>query len=292
MHALLQKLLPGPVVTDGAWGTQLQARGLAIGECPDAWNLTRPEQVAAVARDYVEAGSRVILTNTFGASRVRLAAHGLADRAAAINRAGVRLSREAAAGRALVFASVGPSGTMLAMGETGEDELRAAFAEQVEALAAAGADALLLETFADLDEVRAALAPAKATGLPVVVSLVFDSGAERDRTMMGTTPEEAAVALREAGADAIGANCGRGIEGYVPVCRRLRAATDLPLWIKPNAGLPEMVGGKAVYRTAAEQFAARVPDLVAAGATFVGGCCGTAPAFIAATAKVLSGGKP
>jgi methionine synthase I (cobalamin-dependent) len=177
---------------------------------------------------------------------------------------------------------------MLALGETNEAELREVFAEQANALAAEGADALVLETFSDLDEIRPALAAAKATGLPVVVSLVFDSGPVRDRTMMGTTPEQAVAALVEAGADALGANCGRGIEGYIPICRRLRAATDRPLWIKPNAGLPEVVDGRAVYRTSPEQFAARVPDLIAAGATFVGGCCGSTPAFIAAVVRRLA----
>ena len=290
MHALLRDLLPGPVITDGAWGTQLQAQGLAAGECPDGWNLTQPARVETVARAYVEAGSQVILTNTFGANRLRLAAHGLGNQAAGINRAGAQISRRAAGSRTRVFASIGPTGKMLALGETDEAELREVFAEQANALAAEGVDALLLETFSDLGEIRPALAAAKATGLPVVVSLVFDSGPARDRTMMGTTPEQAVAALVEAGADALGANCGRGIEGYIPICRRLRAATDRPLWIKPNAGLPEVVDGRAVYRTSPEQFAARVPDLIAAGATFVGGCCGSSPAFIAAMIRRLASG--
>jgi methionine synthase I (cobalamin-dependent) len=285
---LLQDLAPGPVITDGAWGTQLQTLGLGAGECPDAWNLTRPDRVEAVARAYVEAGSQVILTNTFGASRLRLAAHGLGDQAVEINRAGARLSRRAAGSRARVFASMGPSGRMLAMGEITEAELYASFAEQAQALAEEGVDALLLETFADLDEIRPAIAAAKATGLPVVASLVFDSGPARDRTMMGTTPEQAAAAVIAAGADAVGANCGNGIDGYIPICRRLHAATDRPLWLKANAGLPEMVEGRPVYRTTPEYFAARTLELIKAGATFVGGCCGTSPAFVAAIRKALT----
>lgn len=284
---LLKRFPAPPVLTDGAWGTQLQALGLDPGACPDGWNLTHPEQVEAVAYSYIEAGSDVILTNTFGANRVRLAAHGLADRTVAINRAGARLSRCAAGKGGCVFAAIGPSGALLAAGEVTVAELAAAFAEQARALADEGVDALVLETFADLDEARVALAAAKATGLPVVASLVFDSGADRARTMMGTTPEEAAVALAAAGADGIGANCGRGIEGYIPICRRLRAATRLPVWIKANAGLPELTGGRVVYRTTPEEFAARVPELIAAGATFVGGCCGTSPTFIAATRRVV-----
>ncbi len=284
----LQDMLPGPVITDGAWGTQLQAGGMGAGECPDFWNLTHSDHVEGVARAYVGAGSEVILTNTFGGSSLRLAAHGLGERAVEINRVGARLSRRAAGSHVRVFASMGPSGRMLAMGETTVEELRASFAEQARALADEGVDALLLETFADLDELRAAIAAAKATGLPVVASLVFDSGPARDRTMMGVTPEKAAAAVIEAGADAVGANCGNGIDRYIPICRRLRAATDRPIWIKPNAGLPELVGGRPVYRTAPEDFAARTLDLVAAGATFVGGCCGTTPAFIAAIREALA----
>jgi methionine synthase I (cobalamin-dependent) len=292
MPTLSLSLPPGPVITDGAWGTQLQAQGLGAGECPDAWNLTHSSRVETVARAYVEAGSQVILTNTFGANRLRLAAHGLGDQTLEINRAGARISRQAAGNRARVFASIGPTGRLLAMGETNEAELRAVFEEQAGALAAEGVDALLLETFADLDEIRAAIAAAKATGLPVVASLVFGSGPARDRTMMGTTPEQAAAAVIAAGADAVGANCGNGIDGFIPICRRLRAATDRPLWLKANAGLPEIVEGRTVYRTSPEYFAARTLDLVKAGATFVGGCCGTSPAFITAIRQVLQTAKP
>jgi methionine synthase I (cobalamin-dependent) len=271
-------LAAAPVLTDGAWGTELQARGLGIGECPDTWNLLHPERVEAVARAYVEAGSQVILTNTFRANRIALSAGDLA----AINRAGVEISKRAAAGRAAVFASIGPSGKLVASGEITVDELRAAFAEQARALADAGADALLVETMAEVDEAVAAIAAAKATGLPVVASMVFDSGKNKDRTMMGTTPEQAARALADAGADAVGANCGRGIAGYIEICRRMKGATTLPIWIKANAGMPELVDSKPVYRDTPEEFAAHVPALVASGASFIGGCCGTRPDFIRA----------
>jgi len=287
----LQELLPGPVITDGAWGTLLQAGGLGAGDCPDAWNLSHPSFVEGVARAYVGAGSEVILTNTFGGSGLRLAAHGLDHQAIEINEAGARLSRRAAGSQVRVFASMGPSGRMLAMGETTVEELQASFSEQAKALAGEGVDALLLETFADLDELRAAIAAAKETGLPVVASLVFDSGPARDRTMMGVTPEQAAAAVVAAGADVVGANCGNGIDRYIAICRRLRAATDRPIWIKPNAGLPELVGGRPVYRTTPAEFAARAVEVFAAGATFVGGCCGTTPAFIAAIRKALAPGR-
>jgi 5-methyltetrahydrofolate--homocysteine methyltransferase len=284
---IAQLLVGGPVLTDGAWGTQLQDRGLQAGECPDAWNLLYPERVEEVARAYVEAGSQVILTNTFRANRLALERYGLAERTADINRAGVEISRRAAAGKALVFASIGPSGRMLVAGEITEDELVATFREQARALAEAGADAIVVETMADLTEARLAVTAALETGLPVVASMVFDSGRNKDRTMMGVTPEQAARDLSAVGAHVIGANCGQGIAGYVEICRRLHAATDRPIWIKPNAGLPEMVEGKAIYRVTPAEFASYVPALLEAGASFVGGCCGTTPDFIRAIASAL-----
>jgi methionine synthase I (cobalamin-dependent) len=283
MHPLLAELLAhGPVITDGAWGTQLQARGLPIGECPDLWNLSHPERVAEIARGYVTAGSRVILTNTFGANRIRLGDldPALGDRVTEINRRGVEISRRAANGHVRVFASIGPTGRLLLNGDVTMAEVTAAFADQAEALAAAGADALVVESMTDTKEAKLAVSAAKATGLPVVACMVYDSGQAHDRTMMGTTPEQDAVALAAAGADALGANCGEGIASFVPVCQRLHAVTRLPLWIKPNAGLPDLVDDRAVYRTTPEDFARYVPDLIAAGASFIGGCCGTSPEFI------------
>jgi methionine synthase I (cobalamin-dependent) len=288
MNALIQELLArGPVVTDGAWGTELQARGLESGDFPDAWNLTHPDRVAEVARAYVEAGSQVILTNTFGANRLRLGESAWASRLVEINRAGVRVSRQAAAGNAKVFASIGPTGKMLMTGEASEDALRTAYEEQAAALAQAGADALVVETMADLAEATIAVRAARKTGLPVVACMVFDSGKDKDRTMMGTTPEQAAAALAEAGADVIGANCGQGIAGFHAICQHLKAATDRPIWIKANAGLPEMADGKPHYTTTAEEFAAHVPELVQQGASFIGGCCGTNPSFIRAVCTVV-----
>lgn len=283
MRGLIQELKrSGPVVTDGAWGTELQARGLGLGEFPDLWNLDCRDKVLEVAAAYVQAGSRVVLTNTFGANRLRLAETGRAGDVRAINRAGVEISKEAANGRAAVFASIGPSGKMLLSGEVRPEELLGAFTEQAEALAEGGADAMVVETMSDLDEARLAIRAARETGLPVVACMVFDSGKDKDRTMMGSTPEQVAQALSEAGADAIGANCGQGIATSIEVCRRLKAASTLPIWMKPNAGLPQMVGGKVRYATGAEDFASYIPRLLEAGASFVGGCCGTSPEFIRA----------
>ena len=270
----------GVRISDGAWGTQLQARGLALGDSPDTWNLTFPERVEAVAHAYVEAGSEVILTNTFRANAIAM--EGDLD---AINRAGVELSLRAAKGRALVFASIGPSGKMMMSGEVSAEAVSGAFAAQAASLAAAGADALLIETMSDIEEARLAVAAAKATGLPAIVSFAFDSGRNKDRTMMGATPEAVAAAMVEAGADAVGANCGVGVEHAAALCARLRAACDLPLWIKPNAGLPKMEGTEVRYDVSAEWFASHYAALREAGANFVGGCCGSTPDFIRALVK-------
>jgi 5-methyltetrahydrofolate--homocysteine methyltransferase len=276
-----------PLLLDGAWGTELQAVGLTPGACPDVWNLDRPNQVQSVARRYLDAGSQIILTNTFGANRIALSRYGLTAQAAEINRAGVRLSRSAAAGQARVYASMGPCGKRLAMGDVSEAELMEAFTGQAHALADGGADGLVLETFTDLDELLIALQAARTTGLPVVACMVFDSGASKGLATPGTTPEKAAKALSDAGADVIGANCGHGVAGHVPICHRLRAATDRPIWIKPNAGLPTLVDGQMTYDMTPAQFAKGIMDLIGAGASMVGGCCGTNADFVKAMATTI-----
>lgn len=287
MNRLLEWLHLGPLITDGAWGTELQRLGLAPGENPDPWNIERPGLVEQVARAYVEAGSQIILTNTFRANAISLAGRSAAD-VAAINRAGVAISRRAAEGTsAKVVASMGPSGKMLFAGEVTPAQISEAFAAQAAACAEAGAGALLLETFSDPDEASLALAAARATGLPVIVSFVFDSGKNKDRTMMGATPEQVAHRMADEGASAVGANCGLGPEGFPPLSVRLRDACDLPIWIKPNAGLPEVSGGEARYTLAPGAFAAGLPALLDAGACFIGGCCGTSPAFISALAAEM-----
>jgi 5-methyltetrahydrofolate--homocysteine methyltransferase len=282
---LREWLAGGVLIADGAWGTELQARGLAPGEAPDTWNLEHPERVEEVARAYVEAGSQVILTNTFRANAIAMEGD-----LEAINRAGAGISRRAAAGKALVFASIGPTGKMLMAGEIGAEQVSAAFRAQAAALAAAGADALLVETMSDIEEARLAVAAAKATGLPAIVSFAFASGRNKDRTMTGATPEAVAQAMVEAGADAVGANCGVGVEYAAAICRRLRAACDLPIWIKPNAGLPSMEGAVIRYGTSAEFFASHYAALREAGVSFLGGCCGSTPDFIRAlvTARCAS----
>ena len=289
MHdTILQLLNERLVILDGAWGTELQKQGLKPGESPEALNLQRPELVEAVAASYVAAGSRVIITNTFGANRFTLERHGLADKVEEINRTGAEISKRAAGDKALVFASVGPTGKMLLMEEVTEEELFDAFSEQAQALAAGRADGLVIETMSDLEEAKIALQACKATGLPVVASMVYDAGTDLDRTMMGTTVEQATTELTEAGADVIGSNCGQGIAGFVKLCAKMKANTNLPIWIKGNAGLPEMIDGKAIYKTTPEEFASFAHPLIDAGADFIGGCCGTSPDFIRAMKSALA----
>lgn len=282
-------------VTDGAWGTELQKAGLMPGSAPELWNWKEPQTVEAVARSYVQAGSDVILTNTFGANRFILATHGLTQRTAELAEQGVLISRRAAdaAGRDVkVFASMGPSGKIVMTGDVAAEELAAGFAEAAEALAWGGADALLLESFAELDEVRIALkAVRQACALPVVVSMTFASGPDGTATMMGDKPGDLAKVATALGAAAVGANCGVGPDNYVKVAQLLREATPLPLWIKANAGLPVIEKGKTVFPMGPKVFADYVPKLVAAGAAFIGGCCGTTPQHIAAVRAAVDGEK-
>jgi 5-methyltetrahydrofolate--homocysteine methyltransferase len=288
MNSLIADIVQGgPALTDGAWGTELQKMGLAPGEMGDLWNLSHPEKVAALAQSYVNAGSKIILTNTFRSNRIALRDHASLAKLKDINRAGVEISRSAAGTRSRIFASIGPSGKMLMAEELTEQELADAFGEQALALAEAGPDALLIETMSDLTEATIALNSAKQTGLPVVVCMVFDSGKDQDRTLTGVTPERAATELTAAGADVIGANCGKGINAFMGICQRLHAATEIPIWIKSNAGLPTLSGDSIVYNMTAEEFAGYVPKLVRAGASFVGGCCGTNPEFIRAMSQSL-----
>jgi 5-methyltetrahydrofolate--homocysteine methyltransferase len=269
-------------VSDGAWGTQLQALHLPGGACPELWNVERPDVVATVARGYVEAGSDVILTNTFGANRFVLERHGLGDRAAELMEAGVAISRKAAGPVVKVFASMGPTGKIVMMDEMPADQVTAAFAGQAAAAEQGGADAVVLETFNELAELGLALAGVKqGCKLPVVCSMTFSSGPDRTATTMGTQPADFVAAVVAGGADAVGANCGIGPENYVRIAELLRAATALPIWIKANAGVPQLgAGGKTIFPMGPEQYAQHVPALARAGANFIGGCCGTTPHHI------------
>ena len=270
------------LVTDGAWGTQLALKGLAAGTVPEIWNMERPGEVSGVARSYVEAGSDIILTNTFGGHPFKLGKSNLRERTQDLNRRGVEISKEAAGPSALVFASIGPSGEFMEpLGEISEPDMVKAYMTQIQACVSGGADGLLFETFTDLTEASAAIrAACECCDLPVAASMTFDKGAQGFATMMGVRPDRAAGTLQAAGASIVGANCGAGIEDMVHVMGLMRPETDLPLWAKANAGLPELVEGKTVYRETPEEMASHLEALLKAGASHVGGCCGTTPDHI------------
>jgi 5-methyltetrahydrofolate--homocysteine methyltransferase len=270
------------LIADGGWGTEFVRRGLGPGETPEAWNLERRADVFAVASSYVQAGAEIILTNTFGGTRMKLAKAGLDPRTTEINRLGTQISKEAAGNRSLVFASIGPTGEfMVPLGRVTAGEIRKDFIEQAMALAAGGADGIVIETMTDLAEAKEALRSVKEnTPLPVAVTMTFDQGKKGYATIMGIRPEQAARELEKDGAEIVGANCGAGIDNMIEVVRAMRGATSLPIWCKPNAGLPEFIDGQTVYRETPEMMASKIKNLAEAGASIVGGCCGTTPAHI------------
>ncbi len=278
------------LVADGAWGTELFKRGLMQGSPPDEWNLTHPEIIRAVTKEYLDAGADLVLTNTFGANRFRLEPHGLSDRVKEINAAAAAIAREVVAGNALVAGDVGPSAKFLALGEVAPEELYEVFAEQVRALAQAGVDWIVVESMTDVEEMAVAVRAAVEVGrVPVVASMTYNRTPKGYRTMMGNPPELCVKRAEESGASVIGANCGSGIEDYVPLAPLLRQMTSLPLWVKANAGIPQIVGGKVSYPLTAEQYASYVPALISAGVDVIGGCCGTDPAFIREVAGKVAG---
>lgn len=284
-------LLETVSVADGGWSTQLQMRGAPTDVPAEAVNLTHAEIVQRLAQEYLDAGARFITTNTFGANRWNLERRKLGVAVADINRRGAELARQAVGDRqAFVAGSIGPCGKILAIREVTEPQLEPMIAEQAEALAAGGADVILLETYSELAEILLALRVVKErTKLPVIASMSFDAGPQRTRTMMGAKAEDCAAALEEAGADAIGCNCGAGVNTILPAVVALRGATSRPLWVKPNAGLPDLEAGRTVYRQTPEEFTAITPTLIEAGANILGGCCGTGPEHIRRLAAVVAG---
>ena len=268
------------MLSDGAVGTELMKLGLKPGDSTAEWNLIKPDCVRAVAASYAEIGSEIVLTNTFGANRFQLERHGLAQKAGEINRAGAMLTREACAGRALVSGCLGPSGKLLVMEEVTKEALYESFLEQADAQKEGGADLFTVMTMTDLSEMEIAVRAAVSTGLPVIASMTYEYKNGEYRTIMGNTPEQAVKAAAAAGARAVGANCGYGLDNYVELAPVLRGLTDLPVYIKGNAGLPELVDGKSVYRMSPDDFVSYVPKLLENGVTIIGGCCGTGPDYI------------
>lgn len=283
-----------PVLADGAMGTVLYARGVFINRCYDELNLSDPGMILSVHQEYLQAGAEILETNTFGANRFRLARHGLSAKVAEINTAGVKLAQQAVAhlkekqaGEAWVAGSIGPLGVRLEpLGKTGLEEARAAFAEQIRALAEAGVDMLIIETMPALNEAHEALLAAEETApdLPVLVMVTVD---DDSNCLDGSSPAQAAALLTEWGANAIGVNCSTGPSTVLTAIEAMRAATSLPLAAMPNAGMPRAVEGRNIYLCSPEYMASFARKAIAAGAQVVGGCCGTTPNHIRAMRSAM-----
>jgi 5-methyltetrahydrofolate--homocysteine methyltransferase len=280
---ILERLARGELlISDGATGTYLQDHGLEPGACSEEFNVSHPEVVKGMARAYFEAGSDMVLTNSFGANRFMLAKYGYGDRVAEFNRLAAEHARSQTPPGRYVLGSVGPAGEFLQpLGEVGEPEMLDAFVEQITALELGGADGVVIETMSALEESLLAIRAAKEnTKLVVLATMVFDKGPRGFFTMMGVTPGQAVKGLREAGADVVGANCGNGIEAMVEVAGELRKAADGYLLIQSNAGIPLLDNGEIVYPETPEFMAERFMALADLGINIIGGCCGTGPEHI------------
>lgn len=282
------------LVSDGAWGTFLQKKGMQPGECPELWCVEKFDDVKSIAESYIGAGADMVETNSFGGSKYKLDRFGLDTRVPEINEASAKASRHAAGDNHWVIASIGPTGKLLVMGEVTEQDLYDAFKDQAIALEKGGADAVCIETMSDIGEaVQAIKAARENTKLEVICTFTFEKTKRGDyRTMMGVTPVQAAQAAVDAGADIIGANCGNGMERMIEITREMREAfPNVPILIHANAGLPVNVNGTDVFPETPEMMAGYVDELIEAGANIIGGCCGTTPAHISAIARAVANHK-
>lgn len=292
MGKVLDKIAGGRVlVSDGAWGTFLHQKGLKADECPESWNLQRPDDVLEIASSYVEAGADIILTNSFGASPLKLEGYGLEAQTIELNRSAAELSKKAAGDRVLVMGSMGPTGKMVMMGEVSPQEVFKGFMEQAKGLAGGGVDGIVIETMSDPEEAKLAIeAVKKASSLDVGCTFTFSRNQDGVyRTMMGTDVEAYLEMVLAAGADIIGANCGNGTAGMIEIVKVIRALDpDIPVLIHANAGLPIYQDGKTVFPESAGEMSSQIEELVKAGANIVGGCCGTTPEHIRQIVQILS----
>lgn len=289
MKLSLPDLASTVAVADGAWSTQLHARGLPLDVMAEIANVSHGHLVAALAREYVQSGAEILTTNTFAANALVFERRDVRVSVGDVNRAAATIARNIAHDQLVVAGVIGPSGRIAATGEVPQERMRDVFAEQAQALAAGGVDWIVLETFTELAEALIALAAVKAaTNLPVIASMSYDSGPQRARTHMGAAAEQAAVALDEAGADALGCNCGAGIATVLPTVVALRSNTKKPVWVKPSAGLPDLEEGRAVYHITPDDFGGHVPGILDAGANIVGGCCGVGPEHIKRIAALVA----
>ncbi|UCF88544.1 MAG: homocysteine S-methyltransferase family protein [bacterium] len=286
MSAFLDLIRDRSLLCDGAMGTMLQEAGVAAGICPELLNVQDPDTIRSIHRAYIEAGADIIETNTFGGNAAKLSSYGIEDRTEELNRAAVRLALEAAGGRALVGGSIGPTGRFVApVGDMTFDEAVGIFSRQAAAIAEAGAHLILLETFTDIKEIRAAvIAVRSVTDIPILALMSFEPSGQ---TLLGSSPEAAAVTLEAAGADAVGSNCGLGPDGVLEVLRRMSSVTHLPLVAMPNAGMPRLVGDRTVFPASPAQMTEHIPEFLGIGTAVIGGCCGTTPDHITAMRHTL-----
>ncbi|MCI0443989.1 homocysteine S-methyltransferase family protein [bacterium] len=291
--SLLEAIKTRVLLSDGAMGTQLQRAGLEPGGCGEAWNLDHPDRVLAIQRGYVNAGSDILLTNTFGGCRIMLNRHEQGERTAEINRAAVAIAREALGGRGFVLGDIGPFGGLIEpYGEIAHADVEAAFREQAKALVEGGADGIIIETQTALEELEIGIAAAHEAGAKVVIgSVAFDRMVDEDdvRTMMGISPERAAEFMAEHGCHIAGLNCGTGVDMKfaADIVRRYIKTSGLPVMAQPNAGQPVLVNMQVQYNETPEEMSAGLPGVLAAGARIVGGCCGSTPDHIRMFRKIL-----
>ena len=277
------------LISDGATGTYLQNHGLEPGGCPEEFNSSHPQVISQMAKDYFDAGSDLVLTNSFGGSNFMQKKYGHGDKVSEFNRLAAQHARKAAGPNNYVLGSVGPTGEFLSpLGDISEKEMSLAFKEQMIALKEGGADAILIETMTAIEEISLAINVAKeSTNLPVIATMVFDKGPRGFFTMMGITPERAAKELTSAGADIIGTNCGNGIDLMIEIAQEMRASTDKPMIVHSNAGIPTVKNGKIIYPETPEYMTERFIKIVELGVNIVGGCCGTGPDHIKLLSKTL-----
>lgn len=279
-----------PRVADGAWSSELYSRGFDRQQPAETANLTRPDIVEQLAADYATAGATILTTNTFAANRIAATRRGIDTDLHELNAVAAQIVRKTAEKHAAIAAgTIGPSGAIVAIQEASEAELTAAFSEQAAALVEGGAQWLVLETFSELAELLIALrAVREVTSGPIVASMSFDSGPQRTKTVMGVSAAEAAKTLEDAGADLIGANCGAGIATALPAVVALHSNSSRPIWVKPSAGLPDLEDGVAVYHHKPDQIDGPVHQLLDAGVSVLGGCCGMGPAHIKRMAALVA----
>ncbi|MEJ2194801.1 MAG: homocysteine S-methyltransferase family protein [Ignavibacteriaceae bacterium] len=280
------------LISDGGWGTYLHSLGLEVGECPEIWNVTQREKVLSIPKSYIEAGADMVLTNTFGAHPVRLEHYGLQDRAFELNEAGAAISREAAGDEHFVLGSIGPSGAIIMMEEIPEETVYDGFRIQVEALAKGGADAICIETMSEIAEACLAIRAAKEfTDLEVICTFTYQKTVQGYyRSMMGVSPADMITAVKEAGVDIIGANCGIGFDQMVEIVKEIRVADKLtPVLVQANAGIPVIKNAKTVFPETPEMMRPKVKELMNAGANIIGGCCGTTPEHLRVIVSEIRG---